>query len=93
MVLKQAFQKGKTKDLVTIFALHVLDVAGGKVAFCTFSFIWEIKYKEMICGRFFYKAKSLVSCEKFSVFEKRMYFSHSIYEKAGRVKEEAIFIC
>lgn len=53
MVLKQSFQKSKTKDLITIFALNVLDVADGK--FCSFSFVWEIKYKEMICGQFFYK--------------------------------------
>lgn len=92
MVLKQSFQKGKTKDLITIFALNVLDVADGKVAFCSFSFVWEIKYKEMICGRFFSKTKSLVSCEKFSLFEKRIYFSRSIFEKAGRMIGEAIFI-
>lgn len=92
MVLKQSFQKGKTKDLITIFALNVLDVDDGKVAFCSFSFVWEIKYKEMICGRFFSETKSLVSCEKFSLFEKKIYFSHSIFEKAGRMVGEAILI-
>lgn len=92
MVLKQSSQKSKTKDLITIFALNVLDVTDRKVAFCSFSFVWEIKYKEMICGQFFYKTKSLVCCETFSLFEKIIYFSYSIYEKAGRVKGEAIFI-
>lgn len=81
MVLKQSFQKGKTKDLITMFALNVLDVADGKVAFCSFSFVWEIKYKEMICGRFFSKTKSLVSCEKFlSLWEKNLFLSFNLWK-------------
>lgn len=91
-VLKQSFQKGKNKHLITIFALNVLNVADGKVAFCSFSFVWEIKYKEMICGQFFYKTKFLVSCEKFSLRKEFISLIQSMKRQAGWKERPFLFI-
>lgn len=45
MVLKQSFQKSKTKDLITIFALNVLDVADGKWHFAAFLLYGKLNIK------------------------------------------------
>lgn len=51
-------KKSKNKDPIIIFALIVQDVEDGKVTFCSFPFVWEIKYKEVICRPFSYQTKS-----------------------------------
>lgn len=77
IILNQSSKRKKRKQR-SVFALMVVDVADGKVTFCSFSFVWEIQYKEVICGPFSYEVLGFFV--RNSLWQKNFFLSCNLWK-------------